>query len=80
MKNIKKELQNKIQNNIRTAVTLLTFFLIAAFLSGKIIEIPHRTTKGGIISAIEVTVIMIIMLAVSVGAKMLIPRRNKKDR
>jgi hypothetical protein len=78
MKNIKKVPQDKTLIYIIPAVTTLTYFLISTFLSGKIIEIPHGTTKGAIISGIGVIVITIIMIAVGVGANMLIIRRNKK--
>ena len=37
--------------------------LIAWFLSGKIINIPHGTHKGGIISAIGVLLIMVFSFA-----------------
>jgi len=38
---------------------VLTGMLIVLFLSGKIIDIPHGTTRGGIISGIGVLVILI---------------------
>lgn len=38
---------------------MLTMSLISAFLSGKIIDIPKGTHEGGVISAVEVGIIIV---------------------
>lgn len=75
MENNNESIDNK-QIYTRITIGSITFILIAAFLSGKIIDIPRGTHEGGVISAIGVLVIMIIMFAVSVGVNKLINRLN----
>jgi hypothetical protein len=48
-------------NKITIIPGLITGALIGLFLSGKIIDIPNGTHKGGIISAIGVGVIVLTM-------------------
>jgi hypothetical protein len=43
---------------------ITTGALVSLFLSGKIIDIPHGTTKGGIIAGTGVLVIMISVFAI----------------
>ena len=66
--------KDKKQIYARITIGTITVFLISAFLSGRIIVIPHGTTQGGIISGMGVLVIMIIMFAVSVELNKLINR------
>lgn len=70
--------ESKNNKHIYTRITIgtITFLLIAALLSGKIIDIPHGTNQGGIICGIGVLIIMIIMFAVSVGVNKLIIQKN----
>ncbi len=51
--------------------------LIAWFLSGKIIDIPYGTNKGGIICAIGVLIIMIFFLAATYLFFMLTKSKQK---
>lgn len=64
----------------RFFISIVTFILIAIFLTGKIIPIPHGTHKGGIISGVGVLIIMITMFIVSVGVNLLINKRKQRPK
>ena len=49
-----------------TIIGLVSCYLLNAFLSGKIITIPHGTRQGGIISVIGYFIILIIMIFICV--------------
>ena len=55
---------------------MLVGFLIVAFLSGKIIPIPHGTREGGIISAIGVFLILILAVVTNY---ILVRLKHKKE-
>lgn len=57
----------------------ITVFMIQAFLSGKIIDIPFGTREGGIISAIGVAIIMIVIFLILFFTLLIINRRKKID-
>ena len=57
---------------------ITTCVLITLFLSGKIIDIPHGTTKGGIIAGTGVLVIMISVVAIYVLIFRILGNKRKK--
>ena len=57
---------------------ITTGTLISFFLSGKIINIPHGTTKGGLIAGVGVLVIMISVVAIYVLIFRLLGIKRKK--
>ncbi|HSD09292.1 hypothetical protein [Flavobacterium sp.] len=62
---------------INAVFTVFTCFIITAFLTGKIIDIPQEKQEAGIVSAIGVTIIMIIMFFLTLLAHLL-NNKNKK--
>lgn len=54
----------------------VTYFLIWAFLSEKLIDIPKGTHQGGVISAVGVGVILIVMTIVIFGVRWQFNRRR----
>ena len=57
---------------------ITTGTLISLFLSGKIIDYPRGTTKGGIIAGIGVLVIMISVVAIYYLIFWLLGNKRKK--
>ncbi len=52
-------------NHVIFPMGIFTSIIIVWFLSGKIIDIPHGTHEGGIISAVGVFSILVLSLALS---------------
>jgi len=57
-------MENKKGLYLSLVVGLATGALIAFFLSGKIIDIPHGTHEGGIIAATGYAIIVVSMVLV----------------
>jgi len=58
-------MENKKGLYLSLVIGLATGALIAFFLSGKIIDIPHGTHEGGIIAATGYAIIVVSMFLVS---------------
>ena len=57
-------MENKKELYLSLVIGLATGALIAFFLSGKIIDIPHGTHEGGIIAATGYAIIVVSMVLV----------------
>jgi hypothetical protein len=64
---------------ISIVVSVTTGLFINLFLAGKIIDIPHGTHKGGVISAIGVAVILCIMFIVALLTFWILKRNQKSE-
>jgi hypothetical protein len=72
MINKNEQPKSKIPIFIMTFCTTLTSFFIQAFLSGKIIDIPHGTPARGVIAATGVAIILVSMIILTFLIRLLI--------
>lgn len=63
-------------NHVIFPIGIFTSIIIVWFLSGKIIDIPHGTHEGGIISAVGVFFILVLSFTLSY----LFARLNKSQK